>query len=382
VSGFALTSELEALQESAQRLAARQLEPGVRAAEAAGRWPDDVLSVLAGLPLGGLDLPEPLGGVDAGALAKAVVLEALAGGDPGGLPAADQPGRSAGALLACPDAAVAARVAAACLSGDAQAALVVADPEDDRPPRLQWGPSWPALRWVWVSCGDRLRLLQAEPGQAERAQPVLALGFAASGGAALPLDDLSLRGEWDLPAGGGVDLRGRARLWAAAVAVGIAQAALDATVAYTLDRVVFGKPVAHHQGNAFDLAAAAARVLGARLATRDAAMAFDRDEPHAGFWATQAWLEVMDAAFVATDLGIQLLGGHGFIVDHLAEKRFREARMLELLAGGRDAAEADVAACVLDVPDPLFSAADPGAAGDAEGRSGPSAGSDRTEAVR
>ena len=59
-----------------------------------------------------------------------------------------------------------------------------------------------------------------------------------------------------------------------------------------------------------------------------------------------------------TDAGIQLLGGHGFLVDHLAEKRFREARMLGLLAGGRDAAEADVAGVVLDVPDPLFAIED------------------------
>ena len=117
---------------------------------------------------------------------------------------------------------------------------------------------------------------------------------------------------------------------------------------------MFGKPVAHHQGNAFDLAVrrgAPARRPAARCATRP--RRFDRDEPDAGFWATQAWLETIEAAFAATNLGIQLLGGHGFIVDHLAEKRFREARMLALLAGGRDAAEADVAAFVLDVPDPL-----------------------------
>ena len=150
-----------------------------------------------------------------------------------------------------------------------------------------------------------------------------------------------------------LDVRGRARLWAAAVAVGVAGAALADTIGYTTERVVFGKPVAHHQGNAFDLAHAAARVHGARLAVRDAAAAFDGGDPDAAFWATQAWLEAVEAAHVATDLGIQLLGGHGFIVDHLAEKRFREARMLAMLAGARDAAELDVAAFVLEVEDPL-----------------------------
>src|SRR6476620_1289967 len=154
-------------------------------------------------------------------------------------------------------------------------------------------------------------------------------------------------------AGIALGVRGRARLWAAAVAVGVAGAALEETIAYTTERVVFGKPVAHHQGNAFDLAHAAARVHGARLMVRDAAAAFDRDEPDAGFWATEAWLETMEAAYNVTNLGIQLLGGHGFLVDHLAEKRCREARRLAMLAAARDAAEFDVAAFVLDVDDPL-----------------------------
>jgi alkylation response protein AidB-like acyl-CoA dehydrogenase len=127
----------------------------------------------------------------------------------------------------------------------------------------------------------------------------------------------------------------------------VGQAAFDATVAYAKDRIVFGKPVAHHQGNAFELAVAVTHLAGARLAVRDAAAAFDRGAPDAGFWATQAWLSAVDAAVGVTDLGVQLLGGHGFLVDHLAEKRFREARMLGLLAGGRDAADADLCAQVL-----------------------------------
>ena len=112
--------------------------------------------------------------------------------------------------------------------------------------------------------------------------------------------------------------------------------------------------MAHHQANAFDLAHTAARVHAARLVVRDAAASFDRGEPDAGFWATQAWLETREAAYNATNVGIQLLGGHGFIVDHLAEKRFREARHLGLAVGGLDAAEFDVAANVADVPDELL----------------------------
>ncbi len=346
---FALSPELEELRAAAERLGHAQLAPNVRIAEAAGVWPKAVLDVLDGFPLGGLDLAESLGGVDAGVLAKVVILETLAQFDPSGLPGADRPGASAGALLACPDHQLAAEVAQSCLNGLAQSAFTVIDPEIPST-QLDWAPGWPALRWVWAMQADTLRLLEVTGS----VQPVIALAFQASGGVRVSLDQTTERGHWELSARTALEVRGRARLWGAAIGVGIAQAALQETIEYTLDRVVFGKPVAHHQGNAFDLAYVAARIHAARLVVRDAAASFDRGEPDAGFWATQAWLEVREAAFHATNVGIQLLGGHGFIVDHLAEKRFREARHLAMAAGGLDAAEFDVAAAVLDVPDALL----------------------------
>jgi alkylation response protein AidB-like acyl-CoA dehydrogenase len=349
-SGFALPEEIEDLRRAAARFAEKELAPAVRDAEKAGTWSPDVLAVLKGFSLRELDLPEDLGGVGAGSVAKVALLEALAMGDAAGLPAADQPGASMGALVACPDHDLAQEVAAACISGDAQAPLVVADPEVAQPIRIEWTPVWPPLRWAWITRGDALRLVKVTVS----AEPTRALAFQASGGASADITHCEPLGEWMLKPGAGVNVRGRARLWAAAVAVGVAQSAFDATIAYTTQRVVFGKPVAYHQGNAFELAGAATNLHGARLMVRDAAAAYDRDDAYAGFWATQAWLGAIDVGVTVTDLGIQLLGGHGFLVDHLAEKRFREARMLGLIAGGRDAAVADVAALALDVPDPIF----------------------------
>lgn len=343
---FSLSPEVEELQAAALRLARNELEPNVRQAEAAGSWPDSVLTALDAFPLGGLDVPEHLGGAGAGALAKVVMLETLAMADASGLAAADRPGPCIGAILACPDQALVAEVLAS--AGNVQSAFTVVD-VDNGATGLAWGPGWPRLEWIWASEGDELRLHQVT-GQTE---PVTVLAFQASGAVSVDFDATEVRGSWKLTPRASLAVRARARLWGAALAVGIAQAALDETIEYATERVVFGKPVAHHQGNAFDLAAAAARVHGARLVVRDAAAAFDRREPDAAFWATQAWLETMEAAFAATNLGIQLLGGHGFLVDHLAEKRFREARHLAMLAGARDSADFDVAAHVLDVRDPF-----------------------------
>jgi acyl-CoA dehydrogenase len=346
---FSLSDEIESLQREATRFAKDVLVARARQAEREGRWPTSVLDVLRRFSLREADVPARLGGLEAGCLAKVVLLEALAAGDAGGLLAADQPGLSAGALGACPDARLAGEIARTCLAGEAQAALVVLDAEAPRLARVEWAPAWPALRWAWLSQGDELRLVEL----ARAPEPTAALAFHASGGVSVPLGESRVLGSWPLEPSAGVRLRGHARLHTAAMAIGIAQAAFEATIAYTTERIVFGKPVAHHQGNAFELAAAATQLHGARLLLRDAAASYDRGAQDAGFWATQAWLQAIDAAVAISDLGIQLLGGHGFLVDHLAEKRFREVRMLGLLAGGRDAAEADVAGLVLSLPDPL-----------------------------
>src|SRR4051812_29672413 len=178
---FALAAEVEELRDGAERLARRQLAGNVREAERAGRWPDDVLAVLAGFPLGGLDLPEHLGGVEAGCLAKAVILETLAAADAGGLPAADQPGNAAGALHACPDAVLAAAVATSCLDGSAQAAFTVLD-DEVASQGLDWAPAWPAPRWLWLMEGDTLRLAEVTG----ETPPSLALAFQASGAVTVP----------------------------------------------------------------------------------------------------------------------------------------------------------------------------------------------------
>jgi len=352
VSDPGLADEIEQLRLSASRFAAAELAPAARAAEQAGTWPPDRLEVLARLALRELDLPEEYGGAGAGCLAKVVVLETLAAGDAGGLAAADQPGMAAGALAVCPDTGLARAIADECLAGRAACAWLALDPEGPPAREVPWAPAWPAPRWVFVSRGESLEA--CEP--VHPARPVRALAFGASGAVSLSLDGARVAGRWKLEARTALAVRGRARLWCAAVALGVAQSAFDATVAYTRDRVVFGKPVAHHQGNAFELAVAATNLQGARLLVRDAASSCDGLAADAGFWATQAWLAAVDAAVGVTDLGVQLLGGHGFLVDHLAEKRFREARMLGLLAGGRDLADADLADAVLGVPDPLAEA--------------------------
>jgi alkylation response protein AidB-like acyl-CoA dehydrogenase len=334
--GLALPEPVERLRYHAALAASRALAPAAAASAAAGRLLPDALAAVDDLSLAELDLPPELGGAGLGALAKVTVLEALAVGDAGGLPAADQPGPAVGALLACPDPRLAAEVAAACLAGEASTALLVLDTELGDRVRVEWAPAWPPLRWAWVNVGDQLVCLEVTT----RPSPTTALAFAASGAVAVALGGCPVVGRWDLPDGRGAQVRGRARLWAAAVAVGVAQAAIDDA----LD--------GHAGGDR--LLALSADVHGARLAVRSAAASADHDAPDAGYWATQAWLLAVGVAADATRTGVALHGADARFDDHAAARRLREARMLALLAGGRDPAQADVSDAVLHVGDPLF----------------------------
>lgn len=338
---FSLPEGLAELEAELLRFGERELRARMREAEEARAWDEATIKALDAFGVPALDLPEGWGGAGAGMLGKTVALEAVAWGDAGGLLAADQPGVAAAACLACPDHSGQVVAAGVMARGD-RCALVVGS-------RPGWIPGTGAPRWTWVSDGETLRLLETDGCAAEPAEPG---AFHASGGAALDLAGAGALGEWALGPDRALWLRGRARLWHAAVALGIARAAFDYGVAYAKDRVVMGKPVAHHQANAFLIAEQAGVLEAARASVRAAARRIDDDEPEAGLWATLAWLDATDAAVEISDMGVQLLGGHGYIEDHPAEKWYREARALAQLCGGRDAALEDAASRVLDAPDP------------------------------
>ncbi len=118
----------------------------------------------------------------------------------------------------------------------------------------------------------------------------------------------------------------------AARSVGLARASCDYSVWYSKDRVTFGKPISEHQAIAFKLADSGILVNGARWQTWHAAteLAGGGDGAVA---VPEALLQVAETArFVACE-GVQILGGHGYIKDHPAEKWMRDARAQEVLHG-------------------------------------------------
>ncbi|MEV5839212.1 acyl-CoA dehydrogenase family protein [Nocardia sp. NPDC052112] len=122
------------------------------------------------------------------------------------------------------------------------------------------------------------------------------------------------------------------RLGIAAVATGLAQAALDDAVTYAKERTTFGKPIIDHQGLGFLLADMAAAVDSARATyldaarRRDAGLAYSRQ-------ASVAKLIATDAAMKVTTDAVQVYGGYGYTRDFRVERYMREAKITQIFEG-------------------------------------------------
>jgi alkylation response protein AidB-like acyl-CoA dehydrogenase len=122
------------------------------------------------------------------------------------------------------------------------------------------------------------------------------------------------------------------RIGIAAQAVGIARAALEASVAYAKERRSFGVPIGQHQQIQWMLADMATAVDAARLLTWRAALQKDRGEPY-GVAASMAKLFASETAMrVATD-AIQIHGGYGYMKEYPVERFFRDAKITQIYEG-------------------------------------------------
>lgn len=122
------------------------------------------------------------------------------------------------------------------------------------------------------------------------------------------------------------------RLGIAAVAVGLAQAALDAAVTYAQGREQFGRPIADLQGIEFLLADMATGIAAGRALYRHAAALKDAGAPFSTE-ACMAKLFCTDVAMRVTTDAVQIHGGYGYVEDYPVERYLREAKALQIVEG-------------------------------------------------
>jgi len=122
------------------------------------------------------------------------------------------------------------------------------------------------------------------------------------------------------------------RIGIAAQALGIAQAAFEASCDYALEREQFGKPLARHQAIQFMVADMATRIEAARLLTFKAALQKQRKERYT-LEGAMAKLYASETAMWVSDKAIQIHGGYGYIREYNVERYFRDAKITEIYEG-------------------------------------------------
>lgn len=163
------------------------------------------------------------------------------------------------------------------------------------------------------------------------------IGQRASDTAAVAFDDVEIPGDHLV----GVEGRGfqlalasldRTRTGVAALATGLARAALEFALDYAEERVQFGVPIAEHQAVQLLLADMATKVHLARLATRHSAELVDRGEPNT-LASSHAKRFAADVSMEVTTDAVQILGGVGLSRRHPVEKLMRDAKPFQIYEG-------------------------------------------------
>jgi alkylation response protein AidB-like acyl-CoA dehydrogenase len=122
------------------------------------------------------------------------------------------------------------------------------------------------------------------------------------------------------------------RIAMAAMAVGLGQAALDASVKYMKERTAFGKTLAEFNGLQGMIAEMATEVEAARLLTLRAAYLKDQGLP-AGPAASMAKVFASEVGMKAATRAVQLHGGAGYMKDFPVERIFRDVKLCEIGEG-------------------------------------------------
>ena len=136
------------------------------------------------------------------------------------------------------------------------------------------------------------------------------------------------------------------RLHICAMAVGIARAALEESVAHIKKRHQFGVPLASFQINQFKIAEMATKIRAARNLYYEAAWLADKGKIDHGLVAMAKWFSG-EMAVRCADEALQMHGGYGYIDEYKVQRIYRDAKIVEIYEGTKEIEKIIVANSIL-----------------------------------
>lgn len=362
---FALTDDQEMIRRMARKFAETEVAPRAADLDRTGEFPQTIVRRLGELGFFGLPFPEEYGGSNAGTVAYALAVEEVSRAcGSTGITYAAHVSLAAAPIYMFGTKQQKERWLPALAGGQMLGAFALTEPSAGS----DAGATRTRAELVdgeWVINGSKCFITNAsragvvivmavtEKGQGTRGissfivptdSPGFSvgshydkLGLRASDTAEIVLTDcrvpeenlLGRRGEGFKQALATLD---GGRVSIGAMAVGIAQACLDASLNYAKERVQFGQPISKFQAIQFKLADMATEVELARMAVLRAAWLKDQGRPFTKE-AAMAKLFASEVAMRAATQAVQIHGGYGYMRDYPVERYFRDAKLLEIGEG-------------------------------------------------
>lgn len=362
---FSLNEEQDLIRLTAQDFAQRELLPKAADRDKNSVFPEQELRALAELGLMGINVPEAYGGAEAGCLAYSLVMQELSKADASVAVAVSVTNMVAELISSFGTEEQKQKHVTALTSGKALCGAFAlsetqagSDPSAMRTTATKTEAGWRIKGSKhWITSGDRAGVMivwamtDTEAGTrgisafiVEGGTPGLSviraeekMGLHGSSTVQLSFDDLDV-GEDALlgKVGQGFKLAMAAldggRIGISSQALGVATAALTASLSYAKEREQFGVPIIKHQAIANKLADMQTMLEAATLLTRRAAWLKDNKQPF-GKEASMAKVFTTEKACLICDMAIQIHGGNGYTRDFPLERYYRDVRVTKIYEG-------------------------------------------------
>ena len=362
---FDLTDDQALLKRAMREFANGEIAPGAAERDEHGRFPSELVPKLAEQGLLGILVPEEYGGAGYDAISAAIILEEIARVDAAvALLVGSHNSLCSGHILAVGTDQQKKRFLPPLARGEKLGAWALTEPGSGsdagamRTRATLEGDGW-TIRGEkqfitqGSTAGTYVIMASTDPSQGTkgisafvvpRETPGLnvgklekKLGVRASDTAALHFDDMRvptdhLLGKMNEGFKDVLGVLSAARIGMAALAVGIAQGALEEALNYAKRRRQFGKPILEYEAIQWMLADMATEIDAARLLTHKAAMLKDLGQPFLRT-ASQAKLHASEVAVHASSKAIQIHGGYGYLKDSPVERFYRDAKLCEIGEG-------------------------------------------------
>mgnify|MGYP003345227266 FL=1 len=362
---YQLREEHQELREVVRALAEKEIAPHAAEVDEASRFPAEALKALVKADLHALHVPEEFGGAQADALAVCIVIEEVARvcASSSLIPAVNKLGSMPVLLAGTKE--QQAQWFPGLAKGDYMFSYALSEPEAGsdtasmKTKAVRDGDSWilnGAKRWitnagesevytVFANANPELGgkgvtafvVTKSDPGVSFGA-PEKKLGIKGSPTREVYLDNVRIGDDRRLgEVGEGLKIALRTldhtRITIAAQAVGIAQGALDASIAYVKERKQFGKAIADFQAIQFMIAEMGMKLEAARHLTYRAAAASERGDADLTYLGAASKCFASDVAMEITTDAVQLFGGYGYTRDYPVERMMRDAKITQIYEG-------------------------------------------------